>query len=221
MASFFLVLQHGQVSFAWKYKNKIRWLERFRAKFRISCQPRTKETSVANCNTCRHSNKPVRCHVKHNVGWLALSAGKMLGSKWQLFLVLILIGWDKEARGLSANHKASKIRLLLSKLIWKSLQKLKTHLREKCSRENGNCLFYDQSFWLVWRKMREVYQRTIKRAKIRLLLRNSSENRCKNWKHIYGKNAREKMEIVFFRINFKWFRERGASSFQRITKRAK
>ena len=194
MASFFLVLQHGQVSFAWKYKNKIRWLERFRAKFRISCQPRTKETSVANCNT----NKPVRCHVKHNVGWPALSAGKMLGSKWQLFLVLILIGWDKEARGLSAksqseqnktitfethlkiaakientfkgkmlarkwklffllsiiliglkkearglsaNYKESKDKTITSKLIWKSLQKLKTHLRKKCSRENGNCLF--------------------------------------------------------------------------------
>ena len=24
--------------------------------------------------------------------------------------------------------------------------KIETHLREKCSRENGNCLFYDQSF---------------------------------------------------------------------------
>ena len=108
MASFFLVLQHGQVSFAWKYKHKIRWLLRFRAKFRSSCQPRTMVTSVANCNTCRHSNKPVRCHVNHSVDWPALSAGKMLGSKWQLFLVLILIGWDKEARGLSAKSQSEQ-----------------------------------------------------------------------------------------------------------------
>ena len=87
--------------------------------------------------------------------------GKMLGRKGQWFLTINHFDWFRE-RG--ASHKESKIRLLLSKLSWKSLQKLKTNLREKFS---------------------------------------------------------EKMEIVFFTINYHWFRERGASSFKRITKQAK
>lgn len=220
MASFFLVLQHGQVSFAWKYKNKIRWLERFRAKFRISCQPRTMVTSVANCSTCRHSNKPVRCHLKHNVGWPALSAGKMLGSKRQLFLVLILIGWDKEARGPSANHKASKTRLLLSKLIWKSLQKLKTHLWEKCSGEKGND-FWRSIILIGLEKEARGLSASHKESKIRLLLSKLSWKSLQKLKTNLREKFSEKMEIVFFTINYHWFRERGASSFKRITKQAK
>ena len=48
---------------------------------------------------------------------------------------IILIGLKKEARGLSANHKQRKIRLLVSKLIANHC-KLKTNLREKCLPEN-------------------------------------------------------------------------------------
>ena len=45
--------------------------------------------------------------------------GKMPARKWLLSFLrsIILIGLEKEARGLSANRKESKIRLLLSKLI--------------------------------------------------------------------------------------------------------